>query len=252
MDEPTTPISAGEARQHSPREKSGIITTFATPLAILLAGGLVAGAVLVSKQDTVPKNAGGSAAVADTGGGSINNVKPVGKEDHIFGNPKADVTLIEYSDFECPFCARFHPTLKRIVNESDKKINWAYRHFPLTSIHASADAAARASECIARKGGNDAFWAFADKVFENQGVIGQPLFEQIALKTADMNSATLASCMAEESIAQKVNGDLQNAIEAGGNGTPYVVVINTDGDVSSFSGALPYEQIMPIVNKALR
>jgi protein-disulfide isomerase len=63
-------------------------------------------------------------------------LRPVSKgRDHIRGDPAAPVTLVEYSDFECPFCKRFHPTVKRLVDESKGQLNWVYRHFPLDELH---------------------------------------------------------------------------------------------------------------------
>ena len=67
-------------------------------------------------------------------------VRPVNGEDHILGNPDAPVKLIEFSDFECPFCKRFHPTMKRLMDEygEDGRVAWVYRHFPLDAIHSKA------------------------------------------------------------------------------------------------------------------
>ena len=89
----------------------------------------------------------------------------VSDQDHIRGNRGAKVTLIEYSDFECPFCARFHPTTLQILDEYGDDVALVYRHFPLDQIHPSARPAAIASECIAELGGEEAFWSFVDEVF---------------------------------------------------------------------------------------
>jgi protein-disulfide isomerase len=91
-------------------------------------------------------------------------VDPVTASDHMRGSLEDQVFLIEYSDFECPYCKSFHPTAQRILQDYDQ-VAWVYRHFPLESIHAKARPAALASECIAELGGNEAFWAFADEAF---------------------------------------------------------------------------------------
>ena len=90
------------------------------------------------------------------------DVPAVTAEDHLFGNPDAPVTIIEYSDFECPYCARFHPTLEQVVAESNGSVNWVYRHWP---IHNTIEKLV-AAECVAKIKGNDAFWKYADLLFK--------------------------------------------------------------------------------------
>ncbi len=93
-------------------------------------------------------------------------VRPVSKtNDHIRGNPNAPVSLIEYSDFECPFCKRFHDTAKQIVQQYGGKVNWVYRHFPLDFHNPAAQREAEAAECAAELGGNEAFWRFTDLIY---------------------------------------------------------------------------------------
>lgn len=81
------------------------------------------------------------------------------------GPEGAPITLIEFSDFECPFCERAFPTVKQILKEYDGKVRFAYKHYPLTSIHPKAQKAAEVSECAKDQG---KFWEFHDKLFENQ------------------------------------------------------------------------------------
>lgn len=100
-------------------------------------------------------------------GGQADNVPPVTDDDHIFGDKDAPVKIVEYSDFECPFCASVHPTLKQLVVDYDGDVAWVYRHYPL-DFHPNAQPAAEASECIAELGGNDEFWEFSDYIFANQ------------------------------------------------------------------------------------
>lgn len=87
--------------------------------------------------------------------------------DHIIGSATAPIVLVEYSDFQCPYCQMVHPTLKRIAEESNGTIAWVYRNFPLYQIHPQATPAALAAECIAAQLGNEAFWSFADTIFGN-------------------------------------------------------------------------------------
>lgn len=85
--------------------------------------------------------------------------------DHVNGDRNAKVLLVEYSDFQCPFCQRFHPTTKQVLDQYGKDVALVYRHYPLDQIHPFARPTAEASECVAEIGGNDAFWKFTDTVF---------------------------------------------------------------------------------------
>jgi len=82
--------------------------------------------------------------------------------DHIMGDPDAEITIIEYSDLECPYCKKLSNTLKEIVDESDGSVSWIYRHW---IIHQNAIAKAAAAECVAEIKGNDAFWKYIDLIF---------------------------------------------------------------------------------------
>jgi protein-disulfide isomerase len=93
-------------------------------------------------------------------------INPVTEADHLRGSQSAAVTVVEYSDFGCPYCQQFHQTMKQVMNNyDDSEVAWAYRHFPIPQLHPQAPRLARASECAADLGGEDAFWTFADEVF---------------------------------------------------------------------------------------
>ncbi|NCN11888.1 thioredoxin domain-containing protein [Candidatus Kaiserbacteria bacterium] len=94
---------------------------------------------------------------------ALENMTPVNDGDHIKGNLDAKVVVVEYSDFDCPFCARFHATLNAIVKKYPATdVAWVYRHFPLEQLHPNAETVAVAAECVAKLEGNEAFWKFAD------------------------------------------------------------------------------------------
>lgn len=220
------------------------------PISIVVAGAIVAGAVVFTggngSENTRSAGPGEPYAQAERGA-----VSPAGEDDHIYGEKDAAVSLIEYSDFECPFCRRVHPTLKEIVDESDGEVNWVYRHLPLASIHTSAVAGAVASECMARLGGNDAFWMFADSVFENQRAIGQDLFEQIA-QDAGVGVGEFRACFenTDEDILSGIQDDLDEARGAGGRGTPYTIVKAANGTEFPVPGAVSKQQFLQIISRA--
>lgn len=90
------------------------------------------------------------------------NIPPVEASEHILGNPNAIVTIVEYSDFECPYCKQFHSVLKQAVQESNSNVRWVYRHYPL---HQHSFEKLVAANCVAKIKGNDAFWKYSDLLF---------------------------------------------------------------------------------------
>ena len=82
--------------------------------------------------------------------------------DYVRGDKSARVLLFEYSDYDCPFCKRVHPTIQTLVAENAGKVAWVYRQFPLDQLHPTARAKSEAALCAGKLGGNDAFWAFSD------------------------------------------------------------------------------------------
>ena len=186
-------------------------------------------------------------------------LKPVNKEDHILGNLIALVKVVEFSDFECPFCKSVHPTLKRIMKEYGEtgKVALVYRHFPLDSLHKKARKEAQASECANELGGNDAFWAYADRLFEitpSNDHLDLSLLPKIA-KDIGLDRGKFEACLAGDArggkYADHIEADVQDATASGGEGTPYIVVIAPNGEKFPISGAQPYSAFKAIIELAL-
>ncbi|MFT5036580.1 MAG: protein-disulfide isomerase [Candidatus Azotimanducaceae bacterium] len=212
---------------------------FATPIAIFVGFGLVATAIFVSSSQSGPGvqvNAGHDqmAATADTSPRRENS-----EQAFVYGNPDAEITVVEFSDYECLFCSRLHPTLERLVDESDGKINWEYRHLPIPS-HRNAELAASIAECVGRIQGNDAFWAFSQVVFDNQRSVNNTFLTKSAGELG-VPEDQLQACMAEDAIGEQIATDIATARAFGGSGTPFNVIVFPDGTTQSVSGALPYE-----------
>ena len=96
---------------------------------------------------------------------TLTNFPAVTDADHIRGDNNAKITIVEYSDYDCPFCHRFHATMQQVMDEYQGQVRWVYRDFPLPQLHPNAPKLAEAAECVASQGGEDAFWSFADAYF---------------------------------------------------------------------------------------
>jgi len=178
---------------------------------------------------------------------------PITKTDWVKGDRNAKISVVEYSDTECPFCKRHHPTMQQLVAEYDGKVNWVYRHFPLTSLHPKAPKEAEATECAGEQGGNEAFWKYLDRLFEitpaNNGLDPAEL-PKIA-EYAGLNKAKFEECLNSGKWAQKVQEHAQDAVDAGGNGTPYNVIVAGEQKIL-VSGAQPYEAFKTIIDELLK
>jgi len=221
------------------------------PVAIIIAGSLIAGAVYLG-------GATGDGAIVPRAGaqtGDMEQMNAIASGDHIRGNPDAPVIIVEYSDFECPFCKRFHETMQQATAEYGDQVAWVYRHFPLDQLHSKARKEAVASECASELGGNDAFWEFTDRFFEltpsNDQTDIDTVLPQIAGEIG-LDGARFASCLAGKKYDAHIEADAQNAVATGGNGTPWSIVIAPSGKKYPISGAQPLEAVKQIIDLALK
>lgn len=168
----------------------------------------------------------------------------VTETDHIRGDFNASITLVEFSDFECPFCERHYPTLKKILNDYSGKVRLVYKHFPL-SFHPNGQKAAESSECADEQG---KFWEYHDKLFESLATSGYSLanFKQWA-KDLGLNSGKFNECLDSGKYAQKVQADFREGTEKGVNGTPATFI---NGQL--VSGALPYEIFKQAIDSLIK
>jgi protein-disulfide isomerase len=187
--------------------------------------------------------------------GSLEKLNPVAATEHIKGNPDAPVKIVEFSDFDCPFCSRFHQTMNDIVAERKDDVAWVYRHFPLEQLHPNAPAVALASECVAELGGNDAFWKFTDAYFEKRGSGDREahatLVPTLAVE-AGVARAAFDECFSSGRLQKAVDEDLADAIETGGRGTPWGIVIGPSGKTYPINGAVPAAAIIQVIELAQR
>lgn len=233
-----------------------ILEKYSTPLAVIVGAAIIAGALYWggNKQPNVQNGAKGPDEKAIQQ--ALENVAPVTAEDHVRGNPNAEVTIIEYADTECPYCKQFHQTLRQVVDTlgTDGKVAWVYRHFPLDQLHAKARSEAVALECANEQGGNDAFWKYADRLFEitpsNDGLDASEL-PKIATYIG-LDAKAFASCQQSGRYDAHIEAEAQNAQATGGQGTPWSVVVTKDGKKYPLSGAQPFEAVKQIIEIALK
>lgn len=234
----------------NPIEKNKLwLQQLLVPAAIIIAGIIIAGAIFItnnksSNQVTTIKQ-GVSAQPAQPAQPAPKSNLNITDQDHIRGNKSAPVTIVEFSDMQCPFCKRFHPTVKQALQEYGDKVRWVYKHFPLDSIHPEARPAAEASECVWEQKGDDGFWQFVDGVFENQNRIGSDLYRELA-KQIGVNMDQFEQCVKNRTYQQKVENQYQEGILAGVRGTPGNFV-----NGSPLPGAVPYQTLKAAIEGAL-
>lgn len=221
-------------------------TQYLTPLAIVIAGLIIGGGILYTKAPQQLQELGAAQVVVpEKREESAKAEFVITEKDHIRGNPEALVTIVEFSDFQCPFCQRFHPTVQQLLNDYPDQVRWVYKHFPLDQIHSEARPSAEASECVFEQNGNKGFWQFAAGLFENQSRLGEDLYTELASELS-LNMNQFESCFSSRKYKDHVEADYQEGIKVGVRGTPGSFV---NGD--SVSGAVSYETLKVAIEKAL-
>ncbi|MFT5849416.1 MAG: protein-disulfide isomerase [Patiriisocius sp.] len=228
---------------------------FIIPGAIVIGFAFIAAAIFFSGA-AAPK----TAPVANQPYGdeqeevATESIRPIDENDHILGNPNAPIVIVEYSDFDCPFCKNFHETMNSILADygSTGQVAWVYRQFPIEQLHPNAPQIALASECVANLGGNESFWKFADLIFGERGTNEPTNMTQIGSYAAQsgVNQTAFESCLASGELQSLVEEDLQDGVAAGIQGTPHSIVL-VGGQQGVISGAQPYEAVKQIVETLL-
>lgn len=182
---------------------------------------------------------------------NLESIPTVTKGDNIRGSLDAEIFLVEYSDFECPFCQSFHPTMKQVIDEYGDKVAWVYRHLPLTNIHSKAQKSAEAGECVAELGGNESFWSFADKIFEKMPDLELSGLAALAGELG-LNKTAVQDCIDSGKYKDLVEGQMNEAFGSGISGTPGTVIITKDGERDLIGGALPFDQVKSQIDALLK
>ncbi len=232
-------------RAKSPLSNAGI------PVAIVLGFAMIAVAIFFSGS----RNSGPTIATApEAEEPAPIEVSAVTEADFIRGNPNAPITVVEYSDYDCPFCKNFHDTMKLIMDDYGVtgKVSWVYRQFPLAQLHPNAPRISEAAYCVGELGGDEAFWKFSDFIFDERDVneptnmTRLPEFaEKSGVKRADFNT-----CLDSGKHSATVEASLKDGVRAGAQGTPYSVILVGD-QKAVINGAQPYPVVKQIVERLI-
>jgi YD repeat-containing protein len=253
-----SPTPAQATAQSSWKQNMGI------PGAIVIAAALIAGAIYFDgERKTGSLNLKGAPNAEQAT--AERYIAPITKEDHIRGNPNAPIVIVEYSDYDCPFCRVFHDTMTKVIDAygKDGKVAWVYRHFPIAQLHPGAPKISEAAYCVTEQTGNEGFWKFTDALNESRKVTYDASGRLTAVDPTDMKRlpefAVAAGadknkfeiCYNNGKYAEKVAADVQAAVKAGAGGTPYSVIMVGDQQEPIEGGAVPFEVLKGLIDSVI-
>ncbi len=214
------------------------------PVALIVVVIIIVGAFLTkTKTDTKePKN-------------TLGEVVPVLETDYVQGSIDSPITIIEYSDTDCPYCQKFHQTMENLMIMYPGKIRWVYRMFPLESIHENSRQEALASICVGKLGGNDKFWIYTDKMFtiDSSGDPFQLIKLPIFAKELGIDETAFNTCIKSDEATEILEQQIQMGIKAKVKGTPLsIVIINKTGEQIPVFGAKSTEQMKEAIDAILK
>lgn len=246
--------------------------------AIILAGVLIAGAIILK--------GGGATNLAQQDIDNLQEIeiKPISKDDHILGDLNAQIVVIEYSDFECPFCKVFHNTMHEVLETNNGNVAWVYRQFPIYQgpqpLHSKALKESEASECAAELAGNDGFWKYANRMFEITNSNNSLDLNQLPVIAGDigLDVQKFNTCLSSGKYKKIIDASIEEGVKAGVQGTPksflltkkeitpkmqkeIVSALKIEGAVSfsgsnknlmTMNGALPIEMVESIIKILLK
>jgi protein-disulfide isomerase len=167
---------------------------------------------------------------------------PITSEDHAQGPENAEVTLVEYGDYECPHCGRAYPIVQQVQKHFGKNLRLVFRNFPLGEMHPHAEAAAEVAEFA---GAHGKFWEMHDRLFENQESLGEALFLNLSEKLK-LSTTALRQALEQGPFEARVRADFTGGVRSGVNGTPTFFINGHRHD-----GSFDFETLVSAIQRAM-
>lgn len=223
----------------------------AVPFAIVFGFAMIAIAIFLTGGKEPAAAPGEDAEQTATAKGTV---RAVDGTDYVRGNPNAPIVMIEYSDYDCPFCKQYHETLNQIMNEYGVtgKVAWVYRQFPLPQLHPNAPEISEAALCVGSLGGSTAFWTFTDKIFQERSIEEQTNMVKLPDYAVDagVEKGAYQACVSSNQMEEPVKASITEALDLGAVGTPYTVMI-VGNEQAIVNGAQSYEVVKSIIDNLL-
>ncbi len=226
---------------------------FTIPVAIMVSGALIAVSIYLGAREIAGTGSMQNTLLSKTPVATTKTGPAVSRNDHILGSFNAKATIITYTDLECPFCKQFHKNLKTVLADySPNDVSLVYRAFPL-SIHNRAFKEAEAAECAAELGGNPAFWAYIDRIFEitpANNKLDPAELPKIAAYIG-LDTKSFESCLSSGRYKPKIEASIKEGAALGAAGTPFSLIVTKTGSVA-LKGAASVESIKEKLTEALK
>lgn len=238
----------------SPKQSTAAASPYIVPMSIVVAGVLIAGAVVYSSRWQGTPSQQGLAGAQVAGGAAVaplkaEDIKALADDDPVLGNPDAPVTMVEFADFQCPFCGKFQKTVMPQIIEKyvrTGKVKFVYRDFAF--LGKESEIAALGAECAKDQ---DKFWDFHDYLYahqdgENEGGFAKEKVRGFA-KVLGLDMAKFNACFDSGKYAEEISKDTADGRKYGVNGTPATFI-----DGRMISGAVPFEDFDAAITEALK
>jgi len=187
----------------------------------------------------------------------------VSDSDWVRGNKDGVITIVEYSDIECPYCKNFHETMKELIKKYPNDLKWVYRHMPLESLHPNAPMDAEATECAGEIGGQEKFWQYLDLLSSSDLSGGEKTLVSLA-NSIGVSKSNFEQCLSSGKYKEKVNQQINDGAKAaeassyldsdnsndGRWGTPFSVILFGDEKIP-VPGAYPIEYLSSYIDSLL-